>query len=217
MREVAKAERSCYYYAMRKGAATRQSILATAGKLASLVGIEGVTIGRLADDLRLSKSGLFAHFKSKEELQLQLLEFERARFVETVIEPAFRVPPGEGRVRAIFEHWLEWPKRSQLPGGCFFVAASFEFDDRPGPVRDRLAALQGEWVASLAKAAASAVKRGQFRASVDTDLFAHEMYGLMLSGHLAMRLLKDPAAADRTRRAFEELILRSRPAAGAAA
>lgn len=201
---------------MAKGEQTRQMILQAAGRLASLVGIEGVTIGRLADELRLSKSGLFAHFRSKEELQLQLLEFERARFAETVIEPAFRTPPGEARVRAIFDHWSLWPTRSQLPGGCFFVAASFELDDRPGPVRDRLAALQGEWIASLARAAQSAVKRGQFRADLDPALFAHEMYGLMLSGQLAARLLRDPAAADRTRRAFDDLIQRSRAAAVAA-
>lgn len=201
---------------MSKGAATRQTILEHAGRLASQLGVEGVTIGRLAVDLALSKSGLFAHFKSKEELQLQLLEFVRLRFVQTVIEPAFTSPPGEDRVRAIFEHWLVWPERSSLPGGCFFVAASFELDDRPGPVRDRLAALQAEWFDTLARAAESAIRRGQFHGDLDPRLFAHEMYGLMITGHLATRLLNDPEAKERTRRAFAGLLARARaiPAAG---
>jgi len=195
---------------MSKGAATRTTILAHAGRVASQIGLEGVTIGRLATDLALSKSGLFAHFKSKAELQLQLVEYEKQRFMDTVVTPAFREPPGEGRVRALFEYWLEWPKRSELPGGCFFVAASFELDDRPGPVRDRLADLQAEWFDTLARSAESAVKRGQFRPDLDPMTFAHEMYGLMLAGHLAMRLLRDPDGAPRTRRAFEQLVARSR-------
>jgi AcrR family transcriptional regulator len=199
---------------MAKGAATRLNILDHAGRLASQLGLEGLTIGRLAADLALSKSGLFAHFKSKEELQLQLVEYERLRFLATVIEPAFEVPPGEGRVRALMEHWLDWPRRSELPGGCFFVAASFELDDRPGPVRDRLADLQAQWFDVLARTAESAVKREQFRDDLDPMTFAHEMYGLMLAGHLAMRLLKDPDAVERTRRVFEQLIERSRAPSG---
>lgn len=191
-------------------------ILEHAGRLASQIGLEGVTIGRLAGDLVLSKSGLFAHFGSKEELQLELLDFERERFVKTVLEPAFQSPPGEERVRAIFEHWLDWPEKSALPGGCFFVAASFELDDRPGPVRDRLAQLQGEWFETLARAAQSAVKRDHFRSDIDPQLFAHEMYGLMLSGHLARRLLNDPNWAARTRRAFDALLARSRATPAAA-
>jgi AcrR family transcriptional regulator len=200
-----------------KGAATRQTILEHAGKVASQLGVEGVTIGRLAVDLALSKSGLFAHFRSKEDLQLQLLEYARLRFVDTVVDPAFRAPPGEARVQAIFDHWLVWAEKSSLPGGCIFVAASFELDDRPGPLRDRLAELQGEWFDSLARAAESAVKRGQFRSDLDTRLFAHEMYGLMLSGHLAERLLRDPDAKERTRRAFAGLMARAqaKPAAKA--
>lgn len=201
---------------MGRGAATRQTILEHAGRLASQIGLEGVTIGRLAADLVLSKSGLFAHFRSKEELQLQLLDFERERFVKTVLEPAFQTPPGEERVRAIFEHWLDWPEKSALPGGCFFVAASFELDDRPGPVRDRLAQLQGEWFETLARAAQSAIKRGHFGLDLDPQLFAHEMYGLMLSGHLARRLLNDPNATARTRRAFDALLARSRAKPAAA-
>ena len=193
-----------------RGAATRQTILEHAGKVASRIGFEGVTIGRLAVDLALSKSGLFAHFRSKEELQLQLLEYARLRFVATVIDPAFEAPPGEERVRAIFDHWLDWPEKTALPGGCIFVAASFELDDRPGPVRDRLAVLQGEWFDLLARAAESAVKRVHFRADLDPRLFAHEMYGLMLSGHLAERLLHDPEAKERTRRAFAGLMARAR-------
>ncbi|HEY2805881.1 MAG TPA: TetR/AcrR family transcriptional regulator [Gemmatimonadales bacterium] len=198
---------------MSKGNATRTAILERAGQLATEVGLEGMTIGRLADDLDMSKSGLFAHFRSKEELQMQIIERQRERFVEAVITPVLQAPGGEPRVRALFERWLEW--RGSQPGGCFFTAASFELDDRPGPVRDLLASMQREWLESIARIAGSAVKRGYFRADLDTDEWAHEYYGLMLAYHLAEQLLRDPKAAPRVRRSFEQLLTRSRAAAAA--
>src|SRR5216110_1068336 len=116
---------------MSKGERTKTAILEHATGLASQVGLTGLTIGVLADDLDLSKSGLFAHFQSKEALQLQVLEFAAERFVATVVRPALSTPRGEPRVRAMFENWLKWPKESALPGGCFFVAAAVELDDQP--------------------------------------------------------------------------------------
>lgn len=196
-----------------KGDATKQTILAHAGQLATEIGLAGVTIGRLAEDLRLSKSGLFAHFRSKEELQMQTMEHQRQRFVSTVVEPILRTPGGEQRVQALFDYWMAW--RTSQPGGCFFAAASFELDDRPGPVRDQLAELQREWLTSIARVAESAVRRGHFRADLDTDLWAHEFYGMMLSYHLAQQLLRDPQATPRVHRAFEQLIGRSRALAAA--
>jgi len=194
---------------MSKGNKTRAAILDHAGELATAVGLEGVTIGRLADDLSLSKSGLFAHFRSKEELQMQTIEHQRERFVNAVVRPVLSTPGGEARVRALFEQWMTWRKMN--PGGCFFTAASFELDDRPGRPRDRLAQLQGEWLQSIAKVAESAVKRGEFRADTDPAQWASECYGIMLSYHLAEQLLKDSGAEARARRSFEDLVTRSRP------
>ena len=195
---------------MTRSSQRRSEILAHAGQVATHVGLEGLTIGRLADDLRMSKSGLFAHFRSKEELQLHTVESERTRFIELVVRPVLAEPGGKARVQAVFDRWLAW--RASRPGGCFFAAASFELDDRPGPVRDLLARVQREWLDSLARIAGSAVSHGWFRASLDPDTWAWEFYGLMLSYHLAEQLLRDPGALRRVRLAFEELVARSRPA-----
>ncbi len=190
---------------LRKGELTRQAILQRAARMASRVGLEGLTIGALADELELSKSGLFAHFKSKEELQLQILEFGIARFVDTVVKPALATPRGEKRVKALFEHWLEWPNTSGF-AGCLFVAFATELDDQPGRVRERLVQSQKEWLGVIAQAARVAVAHGDFQRDTDAEQFAHELYGIMLAGHHAQRLLRARGAAERTRRAFERLL-----------
>jgi AcrR family transcriptional regulator len=193
-----------------KGDLTRQAILERATGLASLIGLEGLSIGRLAGDLDLSKSGLFAHFRSKEALQLEVIEFAGARFVEAVVRPALAAPRGEPRVRAIFEHWLRWPERSGLPGGCFFVAAAAELDDQPGPAQQRLIQLQRDWLDVMANSVRTAIAEGDFRADLDPEQFAHELYGIMLMAHHSGRLLKDPETPRRTRAAFESLLGASR-------
>src|SRR5512132_1431572 len=119
---------------MRKGEATRAAILDRGVRLATQIGLEGLTIGRLATDLGLSKSGLFAHFHSKEALQIQVLDAAAERFVEKVVRPAVRQPRGEPRVMALCDQWLAWAKTTSGPGGCLFVAAAAEFDDRAGAV-----------------------------------------------------------------------------------
>ena len=131
---------------MSKGDLTKSSILNHATDLASQVGLTGLSIGVLAKDLELSKSGLFAHFKSKEALQIQVLEHGAGISSMAVVRPALQQPRGEPRLRALFDGWLGWDQNGALPGGCVFVAAASELDDRPGPVRDRLVALQREWV-----------------------------------------------------------------------
>jgi AcrR family transcriptional regulator len=123
---------------MGKGAQTKQAILNHALGLATRVGIEGLTIGRLADDLRMSKSGLIAHFQTKEALQVQVLQTGAHRFVEDVLRPALKAPRGEPRLRSLFEGFLAWEASPSLPGGCPLIAASTELDDRPGPARDYL-------------------------------------------------------------------------------
>jgi AcrR family transcriptional regulator len=195
---------------MGKGEQTRTAILDRAVGLASAVGLEGLTIGRLASEAHLSKSGLFAHFASKEALQVRTLDRAAERFVEVVVKPALAAGRGEPRVRALFERWLRWPVEFPQPGGCIFVAASAELDDRPGPARDRLAQLQREWLDALARSVRVAKEEGHFRAEVDPEQFAFETYGIMLMTHLSMRLLRDRQATARARRAFERLLEKSK-------
>ncbi len=194
---------------MSKGEATRTAILDRATALASEVGLEGLTIGSLADDLGLSKSGLFAHFRSKEALQIQVLEHIAARFVDNVIRPALKAPRGEPRLRALFELLLEWPTRNELPGGCPLVSAVSELDSRPGPARDLLVRQQRDWLDTIATVVRTALAEGHFRKEVDPEQFAYELYGIEFAYHHALRLLEDPKASRRARAAFEALMERS--------
>jgi AcrR family transcriptional regulator len=198
---------------MRKGELTRHAILEHAAGLASQIGLEALTIGRLADALSLSKSGLFAHFKAKEALQVQVLDFAASRFVDAVVRPALAAPRGEPRLRALFDRWLAWPAASGMPGGCVFTSAAAEYDDRPGPVRDRLVQLQRDWLETLATAARTAIAEGHFRPDIDPEQFAHDLHGVMLAHHHADRLLADGRATARARTAFEALIRAARAAA----
>ncbi len=195
-----------------RGADTREAILDHALRLASEVGLEGLTIGNLASALDLSKSGLFAHFGSKEELQVQVLERAAARFTEVVVRPALAAPRGEPRLRELFERWLRWPKAVPQPGGCIFVQAAAELDDRPGPARDRLVALQRAWLATMARVVRGAQEERHLRADLDADQLAFELLGIMLGCHHASRLLRDPRALERARRALDRLLEDARPA-----
>jgi AcrR family transcriptional regulator len=194
-----------------KGEETRQAILDEAAAQASHVGLGGLTIGSLATQTRLSKSGLFAHFRSKEHLQLQVLVHTRHRFVDSVIRPALAVPRGEPRMRELFERWLAWDSR---PGGCLFVAAQMELDDQPGPVRDELVSGQRDWMDTIAHVFSTGIREGHFRADADPEQFASDLNGVMLSFHSNSRLLADPKAAERARVAFERLLAAARPAGG---
>jgi AcrR family transcriptional regulator len=194
---------------MGKGEQTREAILLHALKLATRVGFEGLTIGRLADDLELSKSGLFAHFGSKENLQVKVLELASRRFVDEVIRPALAAPRGVRRVRALFERWLAWEASPSLPGGCPFNAAATELDDRPGPARDYVVRAQKDWLETIANTARTAIHEGDFAAELDCEQFAHELQSIMLGYAHASRLLKDPTARARTERAFDALLRRA--------
>jgi AcrR family transcriptional regulator len=193
-----------------KGEQTREAILAHALGLATRIGFEGLTIGRLADDLGMSKSGLFAHFRSKEALQLEILRMAGARMVEAVVKPAFAAPRGEPRVRALFERWLDWEQSPSLPGGCPFMSASFELDDRPGPVRDFVVQNLRDWMDTLAGAARIAVQEGHFRADLDCEQFAYDCQGIGLAFVHASRLMRDAKAHDRAAAAFETLLRAAR-------
>jgi AcrR family transcriptional regulator len=193
-----------------KGEETRQAILARAFELANVVGVTGLSIGRLAEATGLSKSGLFAHFGSKEALEVAVVKEAARIFVQEVMVPALREPRGEPRVRALFERWVAWGQR---PGGCFFVGASAELDDRPGPQRDALVQASKDWIDELTKAARIAIKEGHFRADLSPEQFAFEMYSLMLGFHTYFRFLGEASSLTRVREAFDRLVAVARASA----
>jgi AcrR family transcriptional regulator len=195
---------------MAKGDETKRAILGDALAQASALGLSGLTIGSLAKKTNMSKSGLFAHFASKEALQIAVLEEARDRFVAEVVSPALKKPRGEPRVRAIFDRWLTWETSASLPGGCPFVAAAAELDDQPGPVRDRLVDIQRDWVDALETAARIAVDEGHFVKGLDTALWAFELWGMMLGYHFHARLLQSERAGEHVKQSFEQLVARSR-------
>jgi AcrR family transcriptional regulator len=191
---------------MAKGADTRDRILEQALQLASVDGLDGLTIGRLASEVGLSKSGLFAHFRSKEELQLAVLATAIGKFAELVIRPALGAPRGEPRVRALFERWLAWERHESVPGGCVFMQLSVELDDRPGPARDELVIAQRKWLDTIARAAQIAIDTGHFRHDLPTQLFAFQLFGILSSYYHLKRLLHDESAEESARQAFEALL-----------
>ncbi len=206
---------------MNKGDRTRRDIVNTALSLAGDVGLEGVTLGTLATDLDLSKSGLFAHFKSKEALQQAVLAEAIARFSATVVVPALATPRGEPRLAALFDRWLGWiidrtanqsegRSASARRGRCIFMALSQEYDDRPGELRDAVAASQREWRAFLTTAARLAVTEGHFAADTDVQQIAFEMVGIAMTFQQTTKLLADPTAERRARAAFDALLVRYR-------
>jgi AcrR family transcriptional regulator len=189
-----------------KGERTRAAILGEALKLVSKAGLEGLTIGTLADATGMSKSGLFAHFGSREELLLAVLDHGQKEFVEVVLKPALDKPRGVPRLKAMFVNWLDWTESADLPGGCPMIGGASEFDDKPGPVRDMLAAGQRAWIDTLKRAVRQAVEEEQLPASTDPEQIAFEMFGVALVVHHHRRLLGYPKARARALDALERLI-----------
>jgi AcrR family transcriptional regulator len=190
---------------MGKGEETKQAIVDQALDLVSTIGLEKLTIGALANATGMSKSGLFAHFKSKEQLQLQVLQEASQRYIEVVAKPAFREPRGEARLRAIVERTLgAWEE--SLPGGCIFHAVAAELDDQPGPARDYLIAIQRDQRKMLERAVRMAIETGEFREDLDVDLFVFQLSAITGAYHHFGRLLGDPNASALARRAFESLL-----------
>jgi len=172
-----------------KGEQTRDSILRTAVDLASLEGLEGLTIGRLAQKLKMSKSGLFAHFGSKQDLQLATVEMAGEIFKEWVMRPALAQPPGMPRLWELLERWLSHVEDKVFAGGCFFTAASFEFDSRPGPVRTAIVEAMRRWLSALTRAIEEAQKVGHLDPNLDPSRFALEIYSMAVGAHWASGLL----------------------------
>jgi AcrR family transcriptional regulator len=198
----------------RKQATTRSRIVNEALARASEEGLAGISLGRLASNLGMSKSGLFAHFRSKEELQLQIIDEAIERFREVVIRPAFAAPRGLPRLQALFDRWLDtWANDERMPGGCLFTHAAAELDDQPGPARDAVATAQQQWLDTIAESARRAAALGDLRTDANASLLAFQMHGIMLAYHQAKRLLRSAAAESLARAAFGALIESARPLA----
>lgn len=191
---------------MRKGDTTRERIVDHALELASRDGLAGVSLGQLADRVGMSKSGLFAHFKSKDELHLEVIRAAADGFRRQVFEPAIRAPRGEPRLKAIVERWIAWDEDPVRPGGCPITQLAVELDDQPGPARDALVATKREWMHAIEHAVKLAVDEGHLRVDTDPELFAFQLNGIFLSLHQSRRLLDDQRAKSRVRAAFKQLL-----------
>jgi AcrR family transcriptional regulator len=193
---------------LTKGEQTRVTILDEALKIASRLGLEGLTIGSLADATGMSKSGLFAHFGSREDLQLAVLEHAAQLYGEKVFMPALKIDRGLPRLRSLFERWLDWTLESGLPGGCIMISTAIEYDDRPGPIRDAAIANQHRGNAIMHKAVRLAIEEGHLEPDLDPEQIGFEMLGIVLASHNHRRLLGDKEARKRALKAFEQLIAR---------
>ncbi|HVJ25218.1 MAG TPA: TetR/AcrR family transcriptional regulator [Burkholderiales bacterium] len=191
-----------------KGERTRAAILDGALRIVSKAGLDGLTIGTLADATGMSKSGLFAHFGSREELLLAVLAHGQAQFTEVVFQPAMAKPRGLPRLKAMFTHWLDWTESAELPGGCPMIGGAAEFDDKPGPVRDMLAGGQRTWIDTLKRTVRQAIEEGQMPDHTDPEQIAFEMFGIALVVHHHRRLLGYPKARARALAALDKLLTR---------
>lgn len=178
---------------------------------ASLVGLGGVSIGGLATSLGLSKSGLFAHFGSKETLQLAVLEKVVDRFTERVIRPGLRPGSGKTKLERLFDGWMKWGQNRDYPGGCPLLAASIEFDDQPGPLCDYIVQQQSLWMSLLSNLAERAVREGDFHKTLHPRQFAFEMNAIGLGCSFGISLFRDPQSTKLAHSAFQRLLRDAQP------
>ena len=195
--------------AVHKGQQTRASILDAALSLASQKGLEGLSIGHLADITGMSKSGVFAHFGSREELQMSVIREYHARFEEEVFYPSLREPRGLPRLEAMFRRWLARVS-IEIDSGCIYISGAVEFDDRPGPVRDALVSMVRTWHVGLERAITMAREEGHLRADTDARQMLFELHGLALALHHDARFLRTPGALQRAEQAFLNVLARYR-------
>jgi AcrR family transcriptional regulator len=189
---------------MKKGQETKMVILEAGLDMASQLGLEGVSIGSLAQATNMSKSGLFAHFQSKENLQIEILDYAARVFSADVIIPALATKAGIPRIKALVNNWVEWS--DNLTGGCIFVSASTDYSDRPGKVRECLLGQQEDWIDCLCRIAESAIKVGEFREDIECEQFAFDLYSLLLGFHLYDKLLDDSETKKRQEIALDRLL-----------
>jgi AcrR family transcriptional regulator len=194
-----------------KGQRTRHAILSTAAGLATQEGLDQLSIGRLAEATEMSKSGLFAHFGSKEELQIAIVDHAAALFVDEVIAPAREAPRGLARVWALCDHMVDYAERQVFPGGCFFAATSAEFNHRPGPVRDRIEAMIRSWLSYLEHAVEQAQAAGELSGATSARTIAFQLDAFAQSANSQFQLFRDPTVFDEARRAIRERLESLRP------
>ncbi len=193
--------------ALQKGQLTKRAIVDAALGLAAQIGLEGLSIGVLAEVTQMSKSGVFAHFGSREELQISVVREYYARFSNEVFFPAMDEPRGLPRVRSLFANWMR-RVAVEIQSGCIFISGAVEFDDRPGPVRDALATSVKTWLAALYRAVVQAKAEGQLGEDADEEQMAFEIHGLILALHYEARFLKNPDAIEHANKGFENILSR---------
>ncbi len=190
---------------LRKGEQTRVSILDAALDLASRDGLEGLTIGLLADRMGMSKSGVFAHFGSREDLQIEVLKLYHQQFEQEVFYPGIREPRGLPRLQGLFARWVARVSR-EIASGCIYISGAVEYDDRPGPIREQLVVMVRLWQQALRRAAGQAIEEGHLSPQTDADQLVFEMYGLVLALHHDARFIRSPRAVARAESGFARLI-----------
>ena len=192
---------------LQKGRQTKAAIVDAALGLATQIGMEGLSIGALAEVMQMSKSGVFAHFGSREELQISVVREYHARFEDEVFYPAMAVPRGLPRLRALFDNWM---KRTsvEIDSGCIYISGAVEFDDRPGPVRDALVSSVNTWLSAMRRAIELAAHEGHLRGDLDAHQMAFEIHALILALHYEARFLRSPDSVNRTLRAFDSIVAR---------
>ena len=189
---------------MPKEKVTKNDIIQKGLEMASHLSLEALTFGELAKEMKMSKSGLFAHFQSKENLQLDILNYAAQQFAEEVILPSLKVERGIPRIKAIVNKWIKWGSR--LGGGCIFVDSTTEFNDRPGNIQNLLFAQQKRWVDILRKIGESAVKSGDLKPDCDCEQFAFDLYSLILGYYYYDQLIKDPKIDERVQKSFMQFL-----------
>jgi len=193
--------------ALQKGQQTKMAIIDAALGLATQIGLEGLSIGALAEATHMSKSGVFAHFGSREELQISVIHQYFAQFEQAVFYAAMEQPRGLPRVKALFANWMKLVAE-EIQAGCIFISGAVEFDDRPGPVRDALATSVQTWLAAMNRSIVLAKACGHLRADVDEEQMAFEIHGLILSLHYEARFLKKPGSMERAKKGFDNILAR---------
>ena len=207
MRPTAAAEGDNLPRAQAKGQQTKAAIIDAALRMAAQVGLEGLSIGALAEAMSMSKSGVFAHFGSREELQISVVREYYARFEQEVFAPAMGLSRGLPRLRALFEHWMRYTS-AELDSGCIFISGAVEFDDRPGAVRDALVAAVGAWMDAITRAIVQAREEGHFPPKADERQIAFEIHALILALHYEARFLQRSGSTERALRGFVNVLTR---------
>ncbi|EKU84407.1 AcrR family transcriptional regulator [Massilia sp. UYP32] len=190
---------------MRKGEQTRAAILDVALELASRNGLEGLTIGLLADRMSMSKSGVFAHFGSREDLQLEVVKLYHHRFEQEVFYPSIKEARGLPRLVAMYTRWVKRVS-VEIASGCIYISGAVEYDDREGPIREELVSMVRAWQGALLRSVQQAVEIGHLRRDLEPEQLVFEMHGLILALHHDARFLRNPGAVERARAAFERLV-----------